>query len=110
MEKRLFIDAETFVVGLLLEQRSNSIDFEQVEKFYFYIKNQVLEGIRFTEYQAVFIDASYPAIVRLSQYRPPIFGLAKKQIYLKNAQEELLSLVSSNPQVKQTIHDFVTNS
>jgi len=108
--KSLIIDAETIIVNLLREDKKYYVDIDRIDQLCSYIKEQLVEGKYFSEYQTVVFDVNFNAIARTVQYRNNIFDLVGDRIYLKCGQEQLAYMPHANACLLRMISDFVRNA
>ncbi len=102
----LVIDAETVIVNLLREDKKYYVDIDRIDRLRSYIKEQLIQGIYFNEYQTVVVDVNFDAISRVVQYRSDIFDLAGDRIYLKCELDQLPDIPHTNDCLRKMICDF----
>lgn len=107
MKKSLVIDAETIIVNLLREDKKYYVDIDRIDQLCSYIKEQLIQGNYFDEYQTVVFDVNFDAIARTVQYRSNIFDLVGDRIYLKCEQDQLPDIPQTNGRLLKMISDFV---
>ena len=107
MKESLVIDAETVIVNLLREDKKYYVDIDRIDQLCSYIKEQLIRGKYFDEYQTVVFDVNFDAIARTVQYRNNIFDLIGDRIYLKCEQDQLLNIPHPNDCLQKMISDFV---
>ena len=110
MKKSLVIDAETVIVNLLREDKKYYVDIDRIDQLCDYIKEQLVQGDYFDEYQTVVFDVNFDAIARTVQYRSNIFDLVGDRIYLKCEQDQLPNISHTNDCLRQMIIDFVNQA
>lgn len=103
----LVIDAETVIVNLLREDKKYYVDIDRIDRLCCYIKEQLIRGSYFDEYQTVVFDVNFDAIARTVQYRSNIFDLVGDRIYLKCEQDKLPNMPHTNDCLRKMISDFV---
>lgn len=107
MKRSLVIDAETIIVNLLREDKRYYVDIDRIDRLCSYIKEQLVQGEYFDEYQTVVFDVNFDAIARTVQYRSNIFDLVGDRIYLKCEQDQLPDTPHTNDCLRKMISDFV---
>ena len=107
MKRSLVIDAETIIVNLLREDKKYYVDIDRIDRLCSYIKEQLIQGNYFDEYQTVVFDVNFDAIARTVQYRSNIFDLVGDRIYLKCDQNQLPNIPHTNERLQKIISEFV---
>ena len=107
MKSSLVIDAETIIVDLLREDKKYYVDIDRIDQLCRYIKEQLIQGDHFDDYQTVVFDVNFDAIARTVQYRSNIFDLVDGRIYLKCEQDKLPNPPQTCAYLKKMISEFV---
>ena len=103
----LVIDAETVIVNLLREDKKYYVDIDRIDQLCCYIKEQLIQGKYFDEYQTVVFDVNFDAIARTVQYRNNVFDLVGDRIYLNCEQDKIPNMPHTNDCLRKMISDFV---
>lgn len=107
MKKRLFVDTETVLVGLLQVSGKDYVDFDQIDEFRSYVKRAIEADPHSGEYNNIVIDLDFNAVMRVVQIHSQLLGLEDERAYMKCMHSELPSLAEANPYLLRLIHDFI---
>lgn len=106
MTKKIFIGADTAVVGLLRFSDRNYVDLDELIRFSSYVWRHTAEDLRSGQLRSVVTDINLNSIIRMVQIHSRLFALENEQVFLNCEKTVLPALDDTDPYVMRLLEDF----